>query len=264
MRLVSEEQPARKRPARSGSSPAIASPSISSKWLVRWPKRRSSSDRGSARRRACPAERRRPRAAPTSRPPPAPSRITGSSALSPSHQGASMPPAYHEQAAAPMRGPRSWMVTRAPRASQLGGAGKANDTGADHRDVHVPIRAGCSRHAFPCSREGSGQRREQLCLRAEDRSLRRHYPDQVRWVGATRTSQPFGTPTDTHNLVRGLPRGKASRRKAPLQRASPGERAPPTEHSRVKGVLYALSCQHAQRTRRKLSARLVKGLCNRA
>ena len=53
-------------------------------------------------------------------------------------------------------------------------------------------------------------------MSAEDRSLRRHYPDQVRWVDANHVSQPFGTPTDGLNLVSAVHRGKASWRKARL------------------------------------------------
>lgn len=99
-------------------------------------------------------------------------------------------------------------------------------------------------------------------LRAEDRSLRRHYPDQVRWVGAEHASQPFGTPTDRFNLVAGQRRSKASRRRARLCAVLVAAGVPRALPSH--GSALGLAWTHAQAAQRKLPARLVKRLGNRA
>lgn len=86
------------------------------------------------------------------------------------------------------------------------------------------------------------------CLRAEDRSLRRHYPDQVRWVGANHASQPFGTPTDWRNLVTTFAGSKPSRRKAPLRRTPACDRYRPRSNL-FRGERFAatLTRMHRQR-----------------
>ena len=67
-----------------------------------------------------------------------PSSTTSSSALSRSHQGASMPPAQREQDVRPQRRPAFQHLDRATTLGQLDRCGQPGHTGTDDGDAHPP------------------------------------------------------------------------------------------------------------------------------
>ncbi|CAH1650830.1 Cytochrome c family protein [Hyphomicrobiales bacterium] len=79
------------------------------------------------------------------------------------------------------------------------------------------------------------------CLRAKDRSLRRHYPDQVRWVGANPRLSAFRHPNGRAQCSQRASCEQAEAVQSSFAKDAGLRPAPTAEHSLTMGVLYGLA-----------------------